>query len=192
MKTLREKIEGLRCYSPASAGKMADKDNGRWIFRTDVLRIIDEHEAEQSAPIVDMTPGGLKFHASGDMLAVESAPPVGQAGGEEFREGIPCESLREAWSSWETKDGPFETFPPRSLHFAYENAGFRPRGRTWSEVEEMAKAARPVDASKPVCPHLDDCECDEAKCDGCGGVVWLRPDGMGACPMCNPDGQPAL
>lgn len=50
--------------------------------------------------------------------------------------------------------------------------------------------------SAPMMPlDPDDLEADEdedeAKCNGCGGVVRLKPDGTGACQKCNPNDKPA-
>ena len=104
--SLRERIEGLRRFSPASSGRMADKDDGRWIVRSDVLRIVAEHEREQAAVAMGVRPSGTMMR-----LVRVPAPPMLSLNPDDF------------------------------------------------EFDE------------------DD---DESKCSGCGGVVWLKPDGTGA------------
>lgn len=54
--SLRERIEGLRRFSPASSGRMADKDDGRWIVRSDVLRILAKHERALAAVAMGVQP----------------------------------------------------------------------------------------------------------------------------------------
>ncbi len=219
MTTLREKIDGLRRYSPASAGKMADKDEGRWIFRNEVLRVIAEHEAEQSVPIVDMTPDGVQpfcgvhqsrkvgaftllpsgsnFTLSGGLACDGScghAPPVGQAGGEEFRAGLPAEGLRKAWADWEERDSqslPEQlTFSGETVRYAswpesqsnmpltggtWRGCRFRPVGKTWAEVEAMARTAEQPTME---CPR---CSKEYPDFDGFGVVYCAPPDGCGYC-----------
>lgn len=76
MKTLREKIEGLErfrsCAGMLGQAFMENRNHGEYLERAQVLRIIAEHEQAQ-APVLDITPGG----------PVKTAPPVGQAGGDE-------------------------------------------------------------------------------------------------------------
>ena len=131
MKTLRERIEDTVRYSPGSAGKMVAKDDGRWIPRLEILRIVAEHEQAQ-APVLDLTPGG----------PVKTAPPVGQAGGEPWRKGLPDVRLRRAWEFWECKlDGRWTSrlLEDRDLQLSKAGDYWRPLNKTWSEVEQMAR-----------------------------------------------------
>ena len=158
MKTLREKIEALTRFAngPRSV---------EFVKLYDVLRIVAEHEQALSGAVVipvlptnaeddrlmdeminrvnelrtartllDLTPGG----------PVKTAPPVGQAGGEPWRKGLPDVRLRRAWEFWECKlDGRWTSrlLEDRDLQLSKAGDYWRPLNKTWSEVEQMARDA---------------------------------------------------
>lgn len=67
--SLRERIEGLRRFSPASSGQMAENDDGRWIVRSDVLRIAAEYMREQAAVAMGVRPVAQPLSAAEELPA---------------------------------------------------------------------------------------------------------------------------
>lgn len=175
--SLREQIEKMDRFAPGSAGKMCAKDDGRWIPRLEVLRIVAEHEKAMASaivvpaipvnadddrlmgamlnqanakPVLDLTPGGV-----GKQMKREPSNDLG-----EFRPGLPSEVMRKVWPEWDARavygDHPSVTITFRGTEYSREDYPrfvsidhnpswadfrFRPRGKTWAEVERMANGA---------------------------------------------------
>lgn len=146
MTSLREKVEALPRYrtTPCQWGLIEESKEGRYYEAADVLRIVAEHEQAQ-APVLDLTPGGpVKGGAHDRNGRHVTAPPVGQAGGEPWRKGLPDVRLRRAWEFWECKlDGRWTSrlLEDRDLQLSKAGDYWRPLNKTWSEVEQMARDA---------------------------------------------------
>jgi hypothetical protein len=115
-----------------------------------------------------LTIGGARFAMTHARLRLEecvadfqamSLEKLGEGPvGNDLRQGLPCEELRKAWPEWQDQDGDLIHFSPDGLSYRCWMAGwsalltedvlqqkrlaatrFRPHGKTWAEVEALAK-----------------------------------------------------
>lgn len=151
--SLRDKIEGLEInYILGCTGRFVDLD--------DVLRIVAEHEQETKGgdPIVPKP-----SQRSSDARESVTAPPVGQAGGEPYRAMSSVNTgLRAVHQIWEDMAGDVV----RVFGTADREARMiRPRGKTWAEVEQMARQQEPAEVPRWSGCHANrDGDCNWADC----------------------------
>ncbi len=120
-------------------------------------------------------------------IGAHPLPPL-KPKSEEFRTGLPVLPLLRAWHDWETEVGlRFHMTPegfyglawanqnPIPLYYVGDTTTFRPVGKTWPEVEAMAREAEQPTMSCPCCAKV------YPDFDGVGVVYCAPPEGCGYC-----------
>ncbi len=139
---------------------------------------------KQNYGIIGQEIAASQRRAANLRLAAAGAHPLpvpgGQEADEEFRAGLPAGALRKAWQDWTQVDSESNAradlrfkgevyrfawwadwMPDRRIDScaAWDREKLRPRGKTWAEVEAMAKAAE-----VPNCHAGQDGECNWQHC----------------------------